>query len=148
MKKSTKEPSRSRRGIEFVIVMALLYVGQLLWFHFSPEKTQWVTDSWKVSSKEDAWVYPLVFVVQLCLILGGCIAGLWLAVRMLVSEYRRFWFGGFFMVLGAGGWAVWSVVSTAEEEASTAHIPYIGGGFIVLGLVILLFFKAKKVATK
>ena len=144
MKKPPNVPSRVRRIAEFILVMVLIYAGLLVFFRFSPEKNQWLTDSWKVSSKEDAWIYPLTLVVQGVLVLGGCFVGLWLALRMLVSENRRYWFGGFFVLLGSAGITLWSMVSTVEEKAATAHIPYIGGGFIVLGIVFVLFFKPKK----
>ena len=134
---------KNRRWIQFLGVLGAIYLVLFVFFRFASEATMFVTDSWRISSKEDPFLYPLVQVLTLVLVLLGIWLGLWLAYRMLLSDYRRYWFGGFFALLGGAGIAIWASVSDANERSETWHIPVIGGGLIALGLAFVLFFKAK-----
>lgn len=136
-------PKKLKHLVQFLATLAAIYAVLLVVFRFTDEKTQFITDNWSLSSKENLFLYPLIQVVTLALILGGAVFGLWLAYRMLLSEHRRLWFGGFFAVLGIAGILIWALVSSAEEKAATRHIPVIGGMFAALGVVFGIFFKPK-----
>ncbi len=136
--------ANKKRILEIFTIFGLLYVGLFVFFHYSGEKSQWITDHWRISSKEDPFLYPVFPILSIVLVLVGMWLGLWLACQMLISDYRRLWFGGFFGLLGGTGFSIWATVLTPVEKFDTWYIPLIGGGLILLGLLLLLFFKPRK----
>ena len=133
-----------KKLFEFVIILGLIYTAMFIYNMVTPERTEWITDDWKISSKADRLLFPLFPIVMIVLILGGVSVGLWLAYRMLLSDHRRIWFGGFFILLGAAGLLIWGTILDPVEKSETRHIPIIGSSLIVLGIVFALFFKPKK----
>jgi ABC-type spermidine/putrescine transport system permease subunit I len=110
------------------------------------EYSEWVTNNWSLSSKEDLFLFTLLQTFTIFILVLSAICGLNLAYWMMKSRHRRKWFALFFLVLGLLGFFSYFQFVPIEERIEFIHIPIIASLSLVMSLGAL-FFKKEKTQT-
>lgn len=107
----------------------------LFWLinRFTISYTECITERWCISSRDDIWVMSALPVALIVLLLIGARFGGSLALAMLNSPRRHWYFCGFFVGLGGIGLITWFLFVPPADRLEFIHIPILSAFFACLG---------------
>ncbi len=99
-----------------------------------------LTEGWCIQSDKRPFLVAGFQTLSFLLVILGLLLGTMLAVRMLISERAYLYFALFFFVVGAFGSLVWFLTVGPADRLEYIHVPIIGLGCFLLGVLFLLYF--------
>ncbi|MEQ8353651.1 MAG: hypothetical protein RH862_19400 [Leptospiraceae bacterium] len=99
-----------------------------------------VSSSWCFSSRESPFLVALFQTLSFVLLIAGLLLGTRWAVAMLVSPRAYLYFALFFSAIGISGTIIWFLTVPDNERLQYIHVPLIGAGLVILGILFLLYF--------
>ena len=143
-----ENPTKRKYWLGFLISFFFLFLFFLILNILGDEYTEWVTNNWSLSSKNDIILFTLLQTTTILILVLSAIFGLNLAYKMLKSKYRRIWFALFFLILGLVGFFAYFQFVFKEDRIEFLHIPIIASMFLIMALGALFFKRKKEIKSK
>ncbi|HBS06164.1 MAG TPA: hypothetical protein DEA96_14445 [Leptospiraceae bacterium] len=99
-----------------------------------------VSDQWCFDSGTRPFLVAAFQTLSFLLVILGLVLGTRLAVQMLVSKRAYLYFALFFFAVGLFGSTVWFLTVEPADRMEFIHVPIIGLGCVLLGVLFLLYF--------
>ena len=135
MKKSTK-----KYIWDVISTMGLLYVVLVVVFKFfMAEKTEWITDSWQISSVDDAYLMALLYVTTLFVMIWvsylSFVGAMWLMFNLSLAFLAAL----ICTFFGAILFPIYFYIFTPAEQEELFFIKYMDFAFI--GFAIYFYYR-------